>query len=253
MTFNPMDLAGKRILVTGASSGIGREVAILLSELGARVVVSGRNEERLGQTMAALRGEGHVAAPFDLAAVDGICEWVKGLVNKTGPFDGLVHSAGARYTVPLKVERIARVDEVMRVNFTSAVILAKAFRQAGCSRRGSSIVFLSSVTAFQGEPGTAVYGASKAALTGLAKSLAMELAGDGVRVNCVAPACVKTEMLERLRDVLTPEQYAAIEAMHPLGLGEPRDVANAVAFLLADTGRWITGSVLVVDGGYSTR
>ncbi len=253
MTFNPMDLAGKCILVTGASSGIGREVAILLSELGARVVVSGRNQERLAQTLAALSGEGHLAAPFDLGAVEGIGDWVKGLVKQTGPLDGLVHSAGARYTVPLKVERIARVDEVMRVNFTSAVMLAKAFRQAGCSSRDSSIVFLSSVTAFQGEPGTAVYAASKAALTGLTKSLAMEFAGDRVRVNCVAPACVKSEMLERLRDMLTPEQYAAVEAMHPLGLGEPRDVANAVAFLLAGTGRWITGSVMVVDGGYSAR
>ncbi len=141
----------------------------------------------------------------------------------------------------------------MRINFTSAVMLTKAFRQTGGSTPGSSVVFLSSITGMVGRPAISIYSASKAALIGLTKSLAIELARDRVRVNCVAPAFVQSEMSERLREMLTPEQFEAIEKMHPLGLGTARGVANAVAFLLADTGRWITGSVLVVDGGYSAH
>ena len=253
MALNPMDLAGRCILVTGASSGLGRETAILLSELNARVVLSGRARERLDATLRALHGDGHVVAPFDLNAVEETGAWLKTLTKEVGPLQGLVHSAGVRQTLPLRSIGLPKVEETMRVNFTSAVMLVKAFRAPGCSTPGSSIVFLSSVAAMVGEPAISIYGASKAALIGLTKSLAMELARDRVRVNCVAPAFVETEMLGRLREMLTPEQFEAIQKMHPLGFGAARDVANAVAFLLAETGRWITGSVLVVDGGYSAH
>lgn len=248
-----MDMSGRRVLVTGASSGIGRETAILLSELGARVVLSGRNIERLEETRRSLCGEGHVAAPLDLCAVEDIGAWLKALTADAGPLQGLVHCAGVRSTVPLRSAGPAKVEELMRVNFTSAAMLARAFRQPGCSTAGSSIVFLSSVMAMVGQPAASIYGASKAALVGLTKSLALELARDEVRVNCVAPGCVRSEMSGRLQEMLTDGQFEAIERMHPLGLGTPRDVANAVAFLLAGTGRWITGSVLVVDGGYSAH
>lgn len=253
MASNPMDLTGRRILVTGASSGIGRETAVLLSELGARLILAGRNTDRLEETRGTLHGEGHVAAPFDLNAVENIGPWLKTLTAAHGPLQGLVHSAGVRQTIALRSLTVPKLEETMRINFTSAVMLTKAFRQTGGSTPGSSVVFLSSVAGMVGEPAISIYSASKAALIGLTKSLAIELARDRVRVNCVAPAFVQSEMSDRVREMLTPEQFEAIEKMHPLGLGTARDVANAVAFLLADTGRWITGSVLVVDGGYSAH
>ncbi|MFB3778609.1 MAG: SDR family NAD(P)-dependent oxidoreductase [Bryobacteraceae bacterium] len=253
MALNPMDLAGRRILVTGASSGIGRETAILLSELNARLALSGRHRDRLNQTLLALQGEGHVAAPFDLNNLDDCGLWLKNLTIDGGPFHGLVHCAGVRHTIPLRSTTLPRLEESLRVNYTSAVMLAKAFRQPGCSAPGSSIVLLSSVAAMAGEAGLSAYGASKAALIGLTKSLAMEFSRDGVRVNCVAPGFVESEMLERFREMLMPEQLEAVEKAHPLGFGRTRDVANAVAFLLAETGRWITGTVLVVDGGYTAH
>jgi NAD(P)-dependent dehydrogenase (short-subunit alcohol dehydrogenase family) len=248
-----MDLTGRRILVTGASSGIGRETAILLSELNARVLLSGRDRGRLDATVRALHGDGHVAAPFDLNAIEDIGAWLNSLTKEDGPLQGLVHCAGVRHTLPLRSVGMPKVEESMRINVISAIMLAKAFRAPGCSTPRSSIVLLSSVAAMAGEPAISIYGASKAALIGLTKSLAIELARDQVRVNCVAPALVKSGMSDRIEEMLTPDQFKAIERMHPLGLGTARDVANAVAFLLADTGRWITGSVLVVDGGYSAH
>jgi len=142
---------------------------------------------------------------------------------------------------------------VMKTNLSSAVMLARGFTQKSCSVRGGSIVFLSSVLALAGSPGAAVYSASKAALIGLTRSLAVELSRDGYRVNCVAPGYVRSAMTDQARESMLPEQFEAIERMHLLGFGEPRDVAGAIAFLLADTGRWVTGTTMVIDGGYSAH
>lgn len=253
MTANPMDLSGRSILVTGASSGIGRETAILLSQLNARVVLAARNRERLEQTLGTLQGDGHMVAPIDLSKVEEIPAWFDAVVARSGPLQGLVHCAGIATILPVRGITPAKLDELMRVNFASAFLLAKAFRRRGCSLPDSSLVFLSSVAAFASLPGQSIYAASKAALMGLAKALALELAPEKIRVNCVAPAFVESEMLERVRETLTPEAFQAIEAAHPLGLGTVRDVAHAIAFLLAATGRWITGTTLVVDGGYSAH
>ena len=141
----------------------------------------------------------------------------------------------------------------MRVNFTTAVMLVKAFRQKGCCSRGSSVVLLSSVAGLTGRPAISIYAASKAALIGFSKAAALELAPEGIRVNCVAPGYVATEMWGDVSETLTGEQFEAIRAMHPLGIGNPRDVAYPIAFLLAETGRWITGTTLVVDGGYTSH
>jgi len=248
---NPMDLSGAAVLVTGASNGIGRETAVLLSELGAKVVLTGRNRERLEQTLAALEGTGHRLEPFDLSRCEEIPAWLRKVAGETGPLTGLVHSAGMQLTLPVKFTTYAGAEEVLRVNTLSAMMLMRGFCQKGCHTGESGVVFVSSVAALKGRPALAAYSASKAALTGLARSLAVELAPQRIRVNCVAPAFVKTDMLETYRELLTPEAYEALERTHPLGFGEPRDVANAIAFLLARTGRWITGTTMVVDGGCS--
>jgi NAD(P)-dependent dehydrogenase (short-subunit alcohol dehydrogenase family) len=253
MSGNPMDLSGATVLVTGASSGIGRETAILLSSLHARVVLTARNRERLEQTLSSLQGQGHRIEPFDLGRVDEIPKWVRSVAAEAGPLSGLVHAAGMQLTSPIRFVALAAIDELLRTNLVSAMMLTRGFSQKDCHAAESSVVFLSSVVGFNGRASASVYGASKAALIGLAKSLAVELAGQRIRVNCVAPAFVQTEMFDRFREMLSPEQSAALEHAHPLGFGTARDVANAVAFLIANTGRWITGSTLVVDGGYSAQ
>ena len=253
MTLNPLAMTGRTILVTGASSGIGRETAILLSELEASVVLTGRNRERLEETRDRMQGSTHRIEVFDLNDTAAIPGWLKKVTLQTGPLSGMVHSAGIQKTIPLRVISTPGIEAIMQTNVTSAIMLVNGFRQRGCSVRGGSVVLISSVAGLVGQPAIGAYSASKAALIGFAKSAAMELAPEGLRVNCVAPGYVDTEMALEFREKLPAEQFEAIVQMHPLGIGKPRDVAQAIAFLLADTGRWITGTTLVVDGGYTAR
>ena len=253
MSENPLDLSGRTILVTGASSGIGRDIAVLFSALGAKVILAGRSEERLQETLTRMSPGAHVAAPFDLSLTDQIVAWVKATATQHGPLDGLVHAAGRQITAPLRALSPSSLDSLLRTNVSSALMLARGFCQKGCNRGGGSIVFLTSVMALVGKPGIAAYSASKAALAGLTRSLALEFAPERIRVNCIAPGFVQTDMLDAVKEALSPELFAALEADHALGFGTPRDVAHAAAFLTADTARWITGSTLVVDGGYTAQ
>jgi NAD(P)-dependent dehydrogenase (short-subunit alcohol dehydrogenase family) len=251
MMQNPMDMKGAVVLVTGASSGIGRETAILLSQLNARLVVSGRNKERLAETLDRLEGTGHSMEPFDLDNTDAIPNWIRGIVDRAGPLGGVAHCAGLHLLLPVQFLTTAKVEALMHANVTGAIMLVKAFRARGCAVRGSGVVLISSVAAFSGDLGLSAYAASKAAMIGFSRSAAHELAADGLRVNCVAPASVNTRMLARLGESAGAEHLDALRRRHPLGFGEPRDVAYSIAFLLAETGRWITGSTLEIDGGYS--
>ncbi|MGI9456399.1 MAG: SDR family NAD(P)-dependent oxidoreductase [Aeoliella sp.] len=249
----PLDLSNRRILVTGASSGIGRETCLLLAELGAKVVLAARNEATLSEVQREMIGEGHQIAPIDLTEVDPIVGWTKSLADRQGPFDGIVHSAGMQATRPLQMLDGARINQLMQLNLTSALQLARGLRQRSVHRKPASIVFISSVMGLVGQPAIAAYAASKGALIAATKALALELAVENIRVNCIASGHVKTPMANRVENTLTKEQFESIEKMHPLGFGTPRDVAGAIAFLLADTGRWITGTTLVVDGGYTAH
>lgn len=250
---HPFDLTGSTVLVTGASSGIGRETAVVLSELGARVVVTGRRTDQLETTLGRMASGDHGLEPFDLADLEAIPDWVVGLAARYGPFRGVVHAAGIRKTIGLRGLSVDILHQTFRVNLDSAVMLAKGLRQKGCCEATGSVVFLSSVSAFVGAPATAAYASSKAALIGLTKSLASELARQGIRVNCIAAGMVESEMTDQIRATLTSDQFQAIVARHPLGLGTPRDVAYAAAFLISDAGRWMTGHALVIDGGFSAQ
>lgn len=254
LMINPLQMIGKRILLTGASSGIGRCTAILLSQLGARIVLVARNRERLQQTLDAMEGSEHAIAPFDMEDVGEIPAWLNRLAGEGGLFDGMVCAAGASLLLPLRMMTTAGFEQQMRVNCQSAVALTAAFSSKRVRQSQASVVLVSSVAGLRGSPARTAYSASKGALVAFARSAAVEMAPYGMRVNCVAPAYVKTEMYDTIERELSAEKAEAlVRATQPLGLGTPIDVAYAIAFLLAETGRWITGSVLAVDGGYTAQ
>jgi NAD(P)-dependent dehydrogenase (short-subunit alcohol dehydrogenase family) len=250
MTFNPMSLEGRTILVTGATSGIGKATAIYLSKLGARVVASGRNQERLDLVMTELEGKGHIGCLFDLADLDAIVPWLKALCAEIGPLNGIAHCAGVQATRPIQAVKPDFVMDVLTQNLGAALMLAQAFRLKACHGAPASLVYCSSSAALKTAPGNVVYASSKGGIVSAVKGLGVELVRDGVRVNAVAPAMVDTPMSDQFRTLLSEENFQRVVDMHPLGLGRPDDVAAAIAFLLADTSRWITGSILSVDGGF---
>lgn len=247
-------LQGKTYLVTGASSGIGKQVAITFANFGAKVVAVGRNVERLKAVLNEMTGNDHVTFTSNLEDLSSIQELMNNIYSEVGMLDGLVHCAGIQKTLPLKALKESHFDDIFDINVKSAQFLSKEFKKNGrYNTDGSSIIFMSSVAAFCGEPGISTYSASKAALQGLAKALSLELARDKVRVNCIAPGHVETEMSKEFSKQLTAEQYEIIKKKHPLGLGTAQDVANSAVYLASDLARWVTGTTLIVDGGYSAH
>ena len=249
---NPLDFTGKRFLVTGASSGIGKATAILLGQLGGRVTLVGRDTAKLAETMLQMDGEGHDFSGFDLADTDGIPAWLTGCAA-SAPYAGIAHCAGIQALRPLRSSTADFIDQTMRVNVGSAIALARAFRQKNVAAKPASLVLVSSTAGMTGQAGNVVYTASKGALIAAAKGIAMELVRDEIRVNAVAPALVRTPMSEKSMKIWSEEQLKAVLDIHPMGFGTAEDVANAIVFLLSDMAKWITGTTLVVDGGYTAQ
>jgi NAD(P)-dependent dehydrogenase (short-subunit alcohol dehydrogenase family) len=248
---NPMDMTGKRVLVTGAGSGIGRATAILLSELGASLVLVGRDPEKLRVTAQRLATQNVAIEPFDLSKTEEIVEWMQNLAARHGHLHGLVHSAGIQTFNPLRTITVKAFERLLTSNTVSSAMLVKAMQSRDCGADTASIVMIASTAGILGSPGNGAYGASKAAIILMVRTFALELVERGVRLNAVAPAMVETEMVQRSRDSTTPEVFKAMVEKHPMGIGQPDDVANAVAFLLSSASRWITGTTLIVDGGLS--
>jgi NAD(P)-dependent dehydrogenase (short-subunit alcohol dehydrogenase family) len=250
ITFNPMSLEGRTILVTGATSGIGRATAIYLSRLGARVVASGRSEDRLAEVMGQLEGKGHLGRLFDLAQLDAIVPWLKALCAEVGPLNGIAHCAAVQATRPIQAINAEFVQDALTQNLGASLMLAQAYRLKACRGTPASLVYCSSSAALRAAPGNVDYAATKGGLVSAVKGLSHELVRDGIRVNAVAPAMVDTPMADNFRNIVSPEKFEHVISLQPLGLGRPDDVAAAIAYLLADTGRWVTGTVLNVDGGF---
>lgn len=248
---NPMDMTGKRVLVTGAGSGIGKATAVLLSELGASLVLVGRDIEKLKETTTFLANPQFAVEPFDLSNSDELVDWMRLLATRHGRFDGLVHCAGVQTFNPLRSMTAKALDRLLKVNTISSAMLIKAMQYLDCGADKASIVMVASTAAILATPANGPYGASKAAVMALVRTFALELVERGIRLNAVAPALVETEMVQHNRELMTADAFQGMVDKHPMGIGRPQDVANALVFLLSDAARWITGTTLVIDGGVS--
>lgn len=243
-------LEGRRVFVTGASSGIGRAVAVALSRVGATLVLNGRDETRLAETHATLSGGGHRLAPGALTDADAAAALIKEAAVD-GAFDGIFHAAGAFAVLPLKITKQSHLDGMFDASVFGAYGLGRAASNKAVLANGGSIVFMSSVAGEHGSAGLTAYAGAKAAVLGLTRALALELAPRLIRVNAVAASTVETEMHERTMENAQMDYVAMNLARHPLGFGKPSAIDDVVTFLLSDASTWITGATVAVDGGYS--
>ena len=252
MNQTPFTLQDKNIIITGASSGIGQQTAILCSQMGARVALIGRNEERLNETLGQMEGEGHLKVPFDLTSTEGIKGLVADIVSNLGPIDGLVCCAGISGILPLKLMTVGQQEQYFRTNVYATIELTRqVLGIKNIRKEGASVIFFSSVMGVVGENAKSLYSMTKGALISASRSLAVEYAKKKIRVNCISPGVVITPINASQPYIADPEKRAVLEAKHPLGLGQTCDIANACVFLLSDASRWMTGHNLIIDGGYS--
>jgi NAD(P)-dependent dehydrogenase (short-subunit alcohol dehydrogenase family) len=244
---DPFSLAGKTILITGASSGIGREVAVSCAKRGATAVISGRNRERLDETLKALDAGGHRAYAADLTEL----EQIHALADASGSIDGLFFSAGIALIAPFRMINQEHVRKLMRIDFEAPILLTQRLLKQRQIRDGGSIVFNTALAARTAPQGTAIYAAAKAGLTAAARSLALEVARTRIRVTCLQLGYVRTALLDGLAN--SGMNVTELANLAPLGLGEPLDVANAAIFLLSDASRWVSRTELTADGGLILR
>ena len=250
--FNPFSLEGKTILVTGASSGIGRQCAIDCSKMGAKVVAIGRNKERLKSVVDEMEVRG-ACYSFDLDRVEGIKNLISTIVDEHGKLDGFIHAAGIEVTSPMKLTNIKDYESLYKVNCISAFEIVKNLCGIKNFNNGGSLVFISSITGVIARKGLSAYAASKGALISTSRIMALELAGRGIRVNTISPGTILTPMMQKALDSMNEEDKKKRVEGFPLGLGRVTDVSNACIFLLSNASRWVTGQNYIVDGGYTCK
>ena len=238
---------GKHILVTGASSGMGRVFCRMIAKEGAVLSLLARNEERLKDTLSMMNGEGHQYYVCDLTDE----EQIKATITQLQPLDGVVFCAGINDYVPLKFVKQEKLEKIFQTTFFSQIILTQMLIKKKLINRNASLVYISSLSSVLGVAGTLLYASSKAALNSAVRVIATEMAPQGVRANAICPGIVRTEMLSATN--IDEETFNKQEADYPLGLGTPEDVGNAVLYHLSDSSRWLTGNCMILDGGYSLK
>lgn len=251
---NPMSLVSKYILVTGASSGIGRETALYLASLGADVILAARDEEALNKVLQEMDTGNHKVYTLDLTDNKAVAEMFSMLTKNGRRLDGIVHSAGISVTKPVRFLTNEDYYNVMNINFFSFAGLVRQFADRSRNNHGGSIVAISSISSAVGARGLSAYCASKGALESSIRSMALDLAPRNIRINAVSPAVVETTMYQDLKKIANKSCLEEdLLKRQVLGLLKPYDVAAAAAFLLSDAARRITGTTIIVDAGYLSQ
>ncbi|CAM3564466.1 SDR family NAD(P)-dependent oxidoreductase [Paracidovorax anthurii] len=247
-TNTPFHLTGRRILVTGATSGLGHAIAVACARMGASVIGVGRDAARLERTQEALlaaSGAEHRMVRADLTQAADRAALIDAL--GTAPVNGVVHSAGISRLAPVRMMTEQHLREVQGINVDAPMLLTQALLKRSLVAPGGSMVFIASIAAHIGVPGVAAYSGTKAALIAMVRCLAMEVVKRGIRANCLSPALVETPLLDATAALVGSMEQE--RGNYPLGFGRPDDVANAAVFLLSEASRWVTGTTLVMDGG----
>jgi len=245
--YNPFSLNGKTILVTGASSGIGKAIALECSKMGAFIIITGRNEERLNQTFDLLEGSNHKKIICDLSSEESISE----LPNQLPILNGIVYAAGIVKTLPFQFISPREINSIFDVNFLAPVLLSQSLIKTKKISKEASIVFISSIDGpVTTHIGNSVYAASKGAITAIAKNMAVDLAPKKIRVNCILPGMTETPLIHR--GDITQEQLDIDKKLYPLKrYGRPEEIAYAAIYFLSDASTWTTGANLIIDGGFT--
>lgn len=241
----PFHLTGKTILVTGASSGIGRQVAVSVAQMGGHVVLTGTSEERLEETRRLCNDDAAVIIAADLIKAEAR----ETLAAQIPKLDGLVHCAGFVHSYPTRFLTQEKMDETMNINYEAPVLLMAAIQKHKKLNANASLVFITSICSEHPYRGGALYGSSKAGMETFSKVLALELSDKQIRSNCIAPAMVKTPMFDKAESETSKEMMDKHIEQYLLGAGLPEDVANTAIFLLSPASRWITGETITLDGG----
>jgi NAD(P)-dependent dehydrogenase (short-subunit alcohol dehydrogenase family) len=247
--FNPFSLIGKTILITGASSGIGRGIAVECSKMGAKLVITGRNIQRLNDTYLSLEGDNHIQIVADLSNTNEI----DNLVERCPPIDGCVNNAGIPKLMIVKYIQEKDLNEIIKINTLAPILLTSALVKKKKLNKNSSIVFISSISGVNiSEMGGSTYSASKGALNGFVKGAAIDLASQKIRVNSINPGIIKTNILDLAGEIFSEEQLNEKLKLYPLKrIGQPEDVAYGTIYLLSDASSWVTGTNIVIDGGFT--
>ncbi|WP_280188182.1 SDR family NAD(P)-dependent oxidoreductase [Delftia sp. PS-11] len=247
-SFNPFSLENQRILVTGSTSGLGKKIALTCAHMGAEVICTGRDQDRLEKTLTELQSisdRSHQAIQADLTQASGRDALVTSIEKK--PLNGVVHSAGISRLSPVRMITEQHLREVQSINVDAPMLITQALLKRNLVAPEGSMVFIASIAAHIGVPGVAAYSGTKAALLAMVRCLAMEVVKRRIRANCLSPALVETPLLEATATMIGSMEQE--RGNYPLGFGKPEDVANAAVFLISGASRWITGTTLVMDGG----
>jgi len=251
---NLYKLTGRNVVVSGGASGIGEQCAITLSELGANIILIDRDSVKAENALRKLHPGHHLSYSVDLNEYEKIEPALADAIGKNGKVSGFVHSAGAQITLPLQSMKPDHYLSLYKINVVAGFEIARILSsKKNLDEKGGSFVFIAAVVGMIGRNALISYSASKSALFGGVKSMALELARKNIRANCVSPGFIQTDMMANLSEITRDEQIDTPKHAYPLGIGQPSDVAWSCAFLLAGASRWITGTNLVVDGGYTAK